>query len=417
MTNDSSQTSQNKLSSPDELDKLVRITKPSSWILIFTMSAFALIVIVWAIWGSIPQKIYGLGIITSNTGIHRITSVYPGAVAEIFYAQGDTVLEGMTLMRINQPELFSQIQELNLQLKALQFQDSLLNTADFAESSAKAQSYKLQQNRAKKEIDNLHDRISFYEDKLKKQKELLDKGLITVTEFEGTRETIKEFKLQIVSTEQLLKEIDLGQTEWEYAKKSRKTDLTAQISVLTKKIENLKEEYERQTLIRSNCDGIIVDQLVSAGDVVSPNASLYVIEEFKTQDNYILELYIPFNSDAKVEVGQLAQVNPFSVNKEKYGQIIGKVLKVNKYPSSTASLMDDLKNDALVNLLNSQGPRYKVIVQLDRDPLTISGFKWSSKYGPPFKVSTGTVCQGSVLVRDKSPLDLIIPLFKEYLGN
>lgn len=414
---DTSQNPPNKLSSPDELDKLVQITKPSTWLLLGGSAFFAVIVIIWGIWGSIPQKVYGLGMITSKTGIQRVTSVYAGAVAEIYFQQGDTVVEGDVLMNISQPELLSDLQQTKLQLSALKYQDSILANTDYSEIAARSQSYKLQLERSKKEVENLNGKVAFFEDKLKKQKELLDKGLITVTEYEATKETIKDLKIQIVNTQQQLKEIDLGQTEWEYSKKSRRTDLASQINILEKKLTDLHEEYDRQTLIKSPCAGIIVDQLVSAGDVVGPNASLYVIEKAHTHDSYIVELYIPFNSDSKVEVGQDAQINPFTVNKEKYGQMIGKVIKVNRYPSSTASLMDDLKNDELVSMLNNQGPKYKIVVQLFKDPTTVSGFKWSSKSGPPFTVTTGTICQGSAMVRDKSPLDLIIPLVKDYLGN
>lgn len=417
MKNDTSQNPANKLTSPDELDKLVRITKPSTWLLITGSGVFALIVIIWSIWGSIPQKVYGIGIITSKTGIQRVTSIYPGAVSEVYYEQGDTVAEGAVLMKVSQPELFADLQEVKLQLLSLQYQDSVLENTDYSEIAARTQSYKLQLTHGKKEIDNLKDKISFFEDKLKKQKELLDKGLITVTEYEGTKETIKDLKLQIVNTEQQLKEIDLGQTEWEYSKKSRKIDLTSQITVLAKKYSDMQEEYDRQTLIKSPCSGVIIDQMLTSGDMVSPNASLYVIEMLNTRDSYVVELYIPFNADAKVEVGQAAQINPFTVNKEKYGQITGKVIRVNRFPSSTSSLMEDVKNDELVNLLNSQGPKYKIVVQLFKDPSTVSGFKWSSKNGPPFKVTSGTICQGSAIVMDKSPLDLIIPLVKDYLGN
>jgi len=39
---------------------------------------------------------------------------------------------------------------------------------------------------------------------------------------------------------------------------------------------------------------------------------------------------------------------------------------------------------------------------------------WSNKKGPPYTINTGTLCHASVLVRQKPPIDYIIPVLKSY---
>ncbi|MDQ1267160.1 MAG: hypothetical protein QG635_2314 [Bacteroidota bacterium] len=405
----------NKATTPDELDNLIKIAKPSAWMILSGLTLLTVVLFIWGIWGSIPQKVNGIGIITSKSGIYRVTTAYKGVVEEVFYELGDSVVVGSVLLRIQQPELMSDINEAKLQLHSLYVQDTILKTSDEGVRKARIQFYALQIERGNKQLENLKHKVAFFEDKVEKQETLIDKGLITQSEFEGTKENLKDLNVEINTVQEQIKENQISQMEWEYSKKTRSQDLNAQIELLVKKINDLQDEFERQALVKSPCTGIIVEQMVAAGDVVSPNANLYVIEEPNIKDKYILELYIPFNSDAKVDVGQDAEIVPFTVNKEKYGQMLGVVIKVNKFPSSTSSLMEDLKNDELVDLLNKQGPKYKVIVDLTDDRTTVSKFRWTSPNGPPYSVTSGTLCQGYVTVRNKSPFDLVIPLLKEFV--
>ena len=107
-------------------------------------------------------------------------------------------------------------------------------------------------------------------------------------------------------------------------------------------------------------------------------------------------------------------IEPFTVNHNLYGWLMGEVVEVNHFVSNTNSIIDELNNPDLVALIEQQGPTYRVKISLVSDPSTKSGFKWSNKTGPPFSINTGTLCRASILVKQKPPIDYIIPVFKSY---
>ena len=93
---------------------------------------------------------------------------------------------------------------------------------------------------------------------------------------------------------------------------------------------------------------------------------------------------------------------------------MGVVVEVNHFVSNTNSIIDELNNPDLVALIQQQGPTYRVKIYLLPDAQTKSGFMWSNKKGPPYTINTGTLCRASVLVKQKPPIDYIIPVLKSY---
>jgi hypothetical protein len=59
---------------------------------------------------------------------------------------------------------------------------------------------------------------------------------------------------------------------------------------------------------------------------------------------------------------------------------------------------------------------YSVVVQLQRDPATFSGYHWSSGDGPPIHLSAGTLARAEVTTRERPPIDLVVPIMKRLSG-
>ncbi len=63
-----------KLSSPEELDKLMEITTSKGWIALAALIIIILIIIYWGITGSIPVKVAGKGILFSKNVLQKTAS-------------------------------------------------------------------------------------------------------------------------------------------------------------------------------------------------------------------------------------------------------------------------------------------------------------------------------------------------------
>ncbi|MEI7981886.1 MAG: NHLP bacteriocin system secretion protein [Bacteroidota bacterium] len=399
---------------PEEMNRMLKITRPRYWISLSALGLLTLITIIWGIFGSIPQRIDGLGEIVSGKGLHGIIALYPGGVEQVNFELGEKVKEGDVLLHLLQPQLKHQLVELNAQLDVLKLQDSLLLIKNSKDYPNKIRYYNLEAERLEKELVHFQDQVTFFELKMQQQKELWDKGLATRENYVNAKNQLSDAHNQSVQTEQMVKSNQLDQQSWAYDRTFKREDYLGQILILRKKIADLQDEYSRQTIINSPVNGIIVDKSVTNGDFVNAGTRMMVVEDLENQNNHLLDLFIPFNSNAVVEPGMQVQIEPFTVNHNLYGWLMGKVVEVNHFVSNTNSIIDELNNPDLVALIQQQGPTYRVKIALIADPGTKSGFQWSNKTGPPYTINTGTLCRASVLVRERPPIDYIIPVFKSF---
>jgi HlyD family secretion protein len=120
-------------------------------------------------------------------------------------------------------------------------------------------------------------------------------------------------------------------------------------------------------------------------------------------------LYVPPQEGKKVRAGLPVYLAPSTVKKEEYGYLRGTVRSVAEIPSSQEGMSKTLKNQQLVNQLAGHGAPFEVVVELERDAETPSGFRWTSSRGPSIDINTGTLTAAEVTVRQVRLISLLIP--------
>jgi HlyD family secretion protein len=127
-------------------------------------------------------------------------------------------------------------------------------------------------------------------------------------------------------------------------------------------------------------------------------------------------VYLPAGPGKRVAPGMTARIATESYNKAEYGYITGKVTKVSNIPQTEEQLGIELENKTLVQQMMRDGAPLRAVVELDRNPQTVSGLHWSSSQGPDEKISQGTLVQGEIVTESRRPIALAIPLLKSLLG-
>jgi hypothetical protein len=89
-----------RLSSPEQLDQLVRVTRPAGWLALLALGGILLAVIVWGVLGSLPVQVAGQGILLSADGLHEVVSPAAGLVAEVDVDAGEVIQAGQVVARI-----------------------------------------------------------------------------------------------------------------------------------------------------------------------------------------------------------------------------------------------------------------------------------------------------------------------------
>lgn len=80
-----------RMSDPDQLDKVLKITSPMSWLALGTVTVIILITLVWSFVGTIPETITTKGIVTSVVGSNSVYSEDAGTVVSVRVRPGDEI--------------------------------------------------------------------------------------------------------------------------------------------------------------------------------------------------------------------------------------------------------------------------------------------------------------------------------------
>jgi len=96
--------------------------------------------------------------------------------------------------------------------------------------------------------------------------------------------------------------------------------------------------------------------------------------------------------------------------------MMGTVEKVASGPANPDAMTRLLRNQNLITQFTSAGGVYEVHIKPTQDKATPSGFKWTSRLGPPLKFDSGTLLRVQVPVVEKRPITLVIPTVRTWLG-
>jgi hypothetical protein len=118
-------------------------------------------------------------------------------------------------------------------------------------------------------------------------------------------------------------------------------------------------------------------------------------------------LYTTVWDGMRIQPGMAARVSPVTVTKEEYGLMVGRVTSVKPEASTYADMGRMLRNDALAQSLASAGKLIEVRVELESAPDTASGYRWTTVQGPPTPVQSGTICKGTLVIKEERPIELV----------
>lgn len=403
-----------RLSSPEQLDQLVQVTDPRGWLALTGLSALLLAALGWGIWGSIPSAARGEGILLRQGGVSDLVSAANGQVSEVLVGVGDVIEKGQPVARIRQDALSRQIQDNRSKQAALQAEYAALQRS--AEEQKRLRARDLAQQRAdlERSIEAAEKDVALLRERVDAQKNLLDDGLITKQTFLTTQQSLNAKRDELARQRLELNGLDLKRLEADQQLVQQLETRQAALRDLELQIRELGAQLGENVNVLSPFSGRVLEVLADRGSVVSPGTPVLSVEVLS--EDLMAVLFVPASAGKKVQRGMTVQVSPSTVKREEYGSMLGRVVWVAEFPSTTRGMTRLLGNEALVTKLMAEGPPIQVNVALTRDPATPTGYRWSSSRGPSLKISSGTLASGDVVVKEDRPIALVIPTLREKLG-
>ena len=108
------QSALDKLSNPDQLDRLVKVTSPAGWMSLLGCAVVIIAAVLWGFMGHLPTKVVGSGILIKTGGIKEVTFSSQGRLSDIAVSTGDIVRQGQLIARVEQPQVVSELTALRL---------------------------------------------------------------------------------------------------------------------------------------------------------------------------------------------------------------------------------------------------------------------------------------------------------------
>jgi len=465
-----------RLSSPEKLDRTLKIVSPKAWIPLATAGSLIAVGLIWSVFGRIPLSANGRGVLIRPNQVVSFQSPSDGQLTELKIEPGATIKKGDVLGIIDQGALKQQLEQEQAKLAKLlaldknsselqnkqlagERADRIQQKANLEKNLERAEIERdlrskskeaLAQNRQSisERVDRTQELMAKLQAKVEKFRALLNEGVISENTFFDTEKEYFDSSTQLSELETQLKQLDVEETniQREYFQSLNQIDdlknqiqqlntqlaqvdredlqtsfdRQSQIQEVKNRIAQLKDEVKGKSRIVSKHDGKVLELAAVPGQIIGNGSKIGTIQIGDRQDSQLVGVaYFPDSEGKKIESGMNVQITPSIVKRERYGGMLGEVTKVSSFPVTPEDMSAIIGNqnlaEDLVGSLGGNAP-IQVFTELKLDANNASGYQWSSSNGPLIEISSGTTADIRVQVGKVAPISYVIPLFRSLTG-
>ncbi|MBR1192760.1 NHLP bacteriocin system secretion protein [Bradyrhizobium sp. AUGA SZCCT0160] len=404
-----------RAASPEQLDHLVRITRPFDWMLVFAICIALIAAVTWGIVGRVPTRAEGQGILISGGGrVVEASSAASGRLATISVMVGDRVTQGQPIAEIVQTDIQQRHQAAVEVFREKERQHADLIDKTKRELASKAQNFAKLEAAFNQVIKATSQRIDYLTNDVKTLEDLMAKGLTTRRTLEERRRDLTDAQQRKEDTFNEILKLRTTQTDLETQRERETQTSEFALNDARRQMDSAAGLLTQNTRIVSPVDGRVLEIKVSAGAVLAVGAPVVAIES----EGQKLEalIYIPAERGKNVKLGMPVRIEPSTVKREEFGTMVGTVVTISDFPMTPQGMAAVLHNDNLVTRFSKEGAAYAATVSLEQDPETVSGYRWAVGQGPPIRLTSGTLTRAEITTRRQRPLDLVVPLLRRLTG-
>lgn len=457
------------------LNSLVRVVSPLDWLPVAFAGVSLSAALLWSIFGRIPVKVSGIGVLSNPLQVVDLESSVTGQVTEIHVTAGSHVEKDQIIATVYSSEIekrleleknkLSQLQVQVREIEAIRDRRSALELETIAQelianqeqlqiaremsAAIRARGEELLEQRRSSLKQQLEDAVTIsptLKERWDKRRLLAKEGALSGDQVLTSMQEYRENIQQIATLQADLKDLDVREVEirqeylestntvsrlkadlrdLEVREKRVEQDNLEFITVRRNEIEDTKREIaelERQYLdnrhIKSPVAGRIVELTTSVGSVVLQGTRLVTLEADGVQAQTSNVAYFSVRDGKRIRPGMKIQVTPDTVLRERFGGIVGTVSSVSNFPITQEGVISTVGNIDFVTVLSARNePMIEVRGLLTRDSSTPSGYLWSSSQGPASSsISRGTTTTTTVTIEERAPIGFLLPTLRRWSG-
>jgi HlyD family secretion protein len=380
--------------------------------------------VAWALFWPVPTEVAGTGVLIypENAGILDARS--GGQVRDIQVKVGEQVRRGQVLMRLYLPVLERQLEQQRGNLRQLERHNARLDERDAQRLSTEKRSVET----ALAKFANDRQRYGQLQDTYAAKVRNLD--------WLSRREVVAPLSAEVVGAEQGLTSTSVNLdniriqekavvTSYEQVKLEIETQALQrryQIDDLRREIQVSEARIAYDGKVLAERDGRVLDLQVIPGQTVSTGQRLGTIgradpSEAGGRPLKAVAYFAPADA-RRLPPGLPVEVVPLWNQRGRFGGIVGKVGQVLTLPATEEDISTTIGNPQLAQELTKEGPVMRADIELERDPASVDGFRWTLSGGSGvFPIREGLTVAAHAYVEWRSPLSYVIPGLRSLTGG
>ncbi len=464
------QKSLEKLSTPERLDVLLRIVKPSSWILLAIVGGFLGLAVTWGFVGRLPETAQGSALFVYPRQVVSIQSQGSGQLVSFNVRVGDRVEAGDVIAILNLPDVQKSLLQERSKLEAFLARDRTKTELDveharqqkefiakqigLLEKRKEVLTAQAEATRKKNEAYNAEQRKNLETTRLLSAElgvalqgrfdtfqTLREEGLSADDAVLNARRSHVEnmIRLADLDVRRLEQELQEIRAEESYAKaldqiadldiraqelKLQETKLEqslvesslqgeAQGDQIRLEIARLEYQLETRGRIVADHTGRVLEISASVGELVRTGSRIGSMEAEDPNSALTVLAYFSISDGKKIKDGLKARISPVTVERERHGSILGVVESVSEYPVTREAVANQIGNNEVAEGLTQNARGIEVRVRLEKAD-TPSDFRWTSGKGPDVRITAGTTAVARITTKEIPPAQLVIPAIKSW---
>lgn len=404
-----------RLSSPEQLDEAIVITGSGHWAALAGLLILIATALLWAFTARVPTRIEGQGILFSSGGqMVDAISTASGTLISAGPSVGAKVRKGDVLAEIEQPDAAARLEIARTQadaargaLEALRREQAAVADARQANAEARKASLVAQMRAAEQ-------RRAAYEQLVGNQEKLAAGGAMTALAVQQTREQLASATLDIATARTGLLAISAEEFAARSEDQRRLFEQNQKLLLAEAEVKQLDLQLSLFGKVTSPADGTLVEWKAPFGAYASAGSRIASVASGKGSLQFVL--YVPPAEGKRIAAGMPVNVELGGLEKEQWGTLVGRVLSVSEFPATREGMQANLQNDVLVARFSKDGAPFSVVVDLERDAATASGYRWSGGVGAAAALSAGTTGKARITIDSRTPASFLLPLLHKALG-
>jgi HlyD family secretion protein len=395
-----------KLASPERLDVLMQVTSPMGWLALTTVAGILVGVIIWSIFGSIPERIDGQGVLLRGGANKEVRSTGSGTLSSLDLKEGQMVSVGQVLGTISAAGNNEEVNVARTKVQQLE-QQRLSSNMDAGQNVAAAMA---QIARLRGDLDLKRLDLQRAQAEVARLEPLFKDGGITAQRMEGARSQVSAAQSQITSLNGQI----AAQENSARAARSGGAGLDTQINIAKAELARVMARVGSQESLTSSVAGRVIEVRKNVGDTVAQNDVVATLEDATATVQVIA--FVDASVGRRIQAGMPAEVSPTDVKREEFGFMLANVSERGEFAATDAYIMSRMRNESVTKKLTAQGTVLEVRAALKVKESTPSGFEWSTSGGPPTKIGGNTLVSINIVVARKAPITMVMPFLRKTFG-